>query len=317
MLHRVFSSISMLMGALLFLTGILSAGGGDTASMVFMSLVGAMLFYAGFRKVNPWAKAVEEQVPSSVDEQAAEILAEQIKNQDTEFNLAMAGVSDNKNVNVTVAYALKSAADDILHRKVFTAAEEKQILQMLQRAKINKDEADQYGGLTLLKKAALIRHVIQDATPVNIPEGEFMQRFNFLKSERLVWVFDQAHYFVLPIPDDEKDVSEDQKEKIFDGVYVPPAAFKDLAFPMGGGLDYQGPGTLALTTRHLYFGSRDDIIKLNLTKVAHLIPYSEGLGFKKNTRDGRALLFKLEDPWLAYNIAENLRSKAIKRQEAL
>lgn len=317
MLQRVFSSISMLMGILLFLTGILSAGGGDTASMVFMSLVGAMLFYAGFRKVNPWARAEEEHVPSGVDEQAAEILAEQIKNRDTEFNVAMAGVSDNKNVNVTVAYALKSAAGDILHQKLFTAAGEQQILQMLQRAKINKDKADQYGGLTLLKKAALIRHVIQEATPVNIPDGEFMQRFNFLKSERLVWVFDQAHYFVLPIPDDEKDLPEEQKETMFDGIYVPPAAFKDLAFPMGGGLDYQGVGTLALTTHHIYFGSRDDIIKLNLTKVAHLIPYSEGLGFKKNTRDGRALIFKLEDPWLAYNIAENLRRRVMERQETL
>ena len=317
MLRKVFSSISMLMGALLFLTGVFTGGGGDTATLVFLLLIGALLFYAGFRKVDPWAKPEEEPESSDVDDKAAVALAEQIKNQDTEFNVAMSGVRDNKNVNATVAYALKSAADDIIHHKLLTAKEEQQILQMLQNANINSDKADQYGGLTLLKKAALIRHIIQDEKPANIPDGEFMKRFNFLKSERLVWVFDQAHYFVLLMPDEEKDVSDDQKQKIFGGAYVAPEAFNDLPFPMGGTVDYQGVGTLALTTHHLYFGSRDDIIKLNLTKVAHLIPYSDGIGFKKDTRDGRALLFKLDDPWLAYNIAENLRRKAMERQEAL
>jgi len=303
----------MLMGMLLFFTGVFTAGGGDKATLVFLLLIGALLFYAGFRKVNPWIKTEDQQIYDDVDEHAAEVIAEQIKNHDTEFNVAMAGVRDNKNVNATVAYALKSAADDILHQKLLTAQEEKQILQMLQNANISSDKADQYGGLTLLKKAALIRYIIHDEKPANIPGGEFIKRFNFLKSERLVWVFDQAHYFALLMPDEEKDVPDDQKQKIFGGDYVAPAAFNELPFPMGGTVDYQGVGTLALTTHNLYFGSRDDIIKLNLTKVAHLIPYSDGIGFKKDTRDGRALLFKLDDPWLAYNIAENLRRKAMER----
>ncbi len=309
MLQSVFSLISMFMGALLFFTGVFTAGGGDTATLVFLLLIGALLFYAGFRKVNPWAKRKEQPIHDDVDEHAVEVLTEQIKNQDIEFNVAMASIRDNKNVNATIAYALKSAADDILNHKLLTGKEEKQILQMLQNAHISLDKADQYGGLTLLKKAALIRHIIQDEKPANIPEGEYINRFNFLKSEQLVWVFDQVHYFALLMPDDEKDVAESQKEKILGGEYVPLSAFRELPFPMGGTVDYQGIGTMALTTHHVYFGSRDDIIKLNLTKVAHLIPYTDGIGFKKDTRDGRALLFKLDDPWLAYNVAENLLRK--------
>ncbi|MDZ7774958.1 MAG: hypothetical protein U5L09_04745 [Bacteroidales bacterium] len=68
-------------------------------------------------------------------------------------------------------------------------------------------------------------------------------------------------------------------------------------------MEYVDTGILVLTTKHIYFGSYNKMFRVRYNKIVAFTPYDDGLGIMKDSQRAKPMVFKLEDGWLAYNLA--------------
>lgn len=71
-------------------------------------------------------------------------------------------------------------------------------------------------------------------------------------------------------------------------------------------LQHQATGVVALTSKHLYFGSSMTSFKIPLAKIVSLETFSDGIQIQKDGVRSRPQVFKGVDPWFVSNVIANL-----------
>ena len=66
---------------------------------------------------------------------------------------------------------------------------------------------------------------------------------------------------------------------------------------------------MALTTKHIYFGSYNNMFRIRYNKIVAFTPYDDGLGVMKDTQSAKPMVFRTGDGWLACYMAVNLAQK--------
>ena len=97
------------------------------------------------------------------------------------------------------------------------------------------------------------------------------------------------------------------KVRIAKGVYLRQSAFKGHPV-IRREMVHVDTGTMALTTKHLYFAGRTSN-RTPYTKIVSFQPYQDGLGVQRDARTAKPQVYTLGEGWFAYYLAINLADR--------
>jgi hypothetical protein len=93
--------------------------------------------------------------------------------------------------------------------------------------------------------------------------------------------------------------------RVMKGVYYRTGAFKGRRVEIEE-TKSMGSGLVALTTKHLYFGSSLNSFKIPYSKIVSLQTYSDGIQVQKDGVRSKPQIFRGLDGWFASNIISQL-----------
>lgn len=301
-------SFLLLTGVILILAGAVSLGEGSVGSVVVLVVAGTALVTFSFQMLRKSSKSTplkNEKPSDAVEKTLADRLTEEIKQQSPQAIKTLETIEDKEKRRETLAYTISQVVDHFLQDNVLSRDEEKILDDFISKTGYSGDDLNEYGGVTRILKASALRQILNGEKPENLPDFHMPIHFNFQKSEDLIWAFSNVDYY--------KEISRRSYQgghqgfsvRVAKGLYYRTGAFKGHPVEETS-MEYQDTGIMALTTKHIYFGSYDKIFRVRYNKIVAFTPYEDGLGIMKDTQRAKPMVFKLDDGWFAYNLAINL-----------
>lgn len=149
--------------------------------------------------------------------------------------------------------------------------------------------------------------VLREITEGRIPEFRPTEPlpFNFQKSEKLVWVFTDVDYHKQKTTRRFEGGSRGMSVRVAKGVYVRAGAFKGRSISETED-QYIDTGTLAFTTKHLYFSSDSKRFRIRWDKIMAFDPMEDGIGIQRDRSNAKPESFINYQGWFTHNLAANL-----------
>lgn len=138
------------------------------------------------------------------------------------------------------------------------------------------------------------------AVPWARPHG-----FNLLKTETLVWVFDNVPYYERQTRRERVGGARGASIRVAKGVYFHTGGFRSRNVETTV-TELVDTGTLALTDRHLYFGGPQKRFRIRYDRIVHFEALADGLGVTRDAQNAKPQYFGGLDGWIAYNLVVNL-----------
>jgi|AntRauTorcE11898_2_1112593.scaffolds.fasta_scaffold00890_7 hypothetical protein len=304
-MKKFFLTLMLIVGVLIIIASI-GLLNDDAGGFVFMLLVGLVFLYFSVRGLWPQGSSGKGNAiePSGAVEQAkARELAAAIKQQGNPIAV-MEGITEDKR-RETAAYAVKLVVDDFLEDDILSEEEEAILSEFINKTSYSINELDDYNGVRNILKASTLRKVLNGEKPENTPDFQMPVHFNFQKSETLIWAFSNVAYYQEITRRHYEGGHQGFSVRVAKGLYYRTGAFKGRPVEEKS-MEYVDTGILVLTTKHIYFGSYNKMFRVRYNKIVAFTPYDDGLGIMKDSQRAKPMVFKLEDGWLAYNLAINL-----------
>lgn len=308
MAKKIFFTILLIIGLVFALGGLFSLGGDNSGTMIFLAVTGIIiiLIASGFLFSDKETHNKKTSTPGkSVNIEIARQVAAQIKNKNGNASGLLEKIEGEENRRETLSYAIKLVVDEFLEDKVLSEEEEETLNHFLENSGYDINSINLYEGITLFMKSSILRTVMNGDVPENVPQFQMPIRFNFLKSESLIYAFENTEYY--------KEVTRRHYEgghqgfsvRLARGLYYRTGAFKGHPVEEKN-VEYQDTGIMVLTTKHIYFGSYNNMFRVRYNKIVAFTPYDDGLGVMKDTQSAKPLIFKTGDGWFTYNLVINL-----------
>ena len=153
-------------------------------------------------------------------------------------------------------------------------------------------------------KARILRKVTEGELP-DFVKVDGSLPFNFLKNEKIIWVFQDVDYSSIHDRVRYEGGSIGASFRVARGVYFRTSSFK------GNPVHYQSneyidTGILVVTDKHIYFGSPSQNFRIKYEKIVSFRPYSDGIGIQRDAMNAKPQVFTLDDGWFAYNLLINI-----------
>ena len=198
----------------------------------------------------------------------------------------------------------ETAVQGALEDGVISEDEEAALSFYLDYFGIEQAQADRSGALTTLVKAGAIR----DVTEGTIPQRQNIQSrvpFNLMKSEKLVWVFQNVAYLEDVTRREMHGSSQGLTIRVARGIYYRPSAFKSRVVEWDETVRLD-TGLMGLTTKHIYFAGDTKRFRVRYDRIVAFEPYSDGIGIMREAQSAKPQTFITNDGWFTYNMATNL-----------
>ncbi len=157
-----------------------------------------------------------------------------------------------------------------------------------------------------INNGIILRHVLEgdvDALTVNAVGADLP--FNFMKSEKLVWVQGGVGYGKTVTRREFKGGSTGYSVRVAKGVYLRQSAFKGRPVSTSS-LELVDSGIFGVTTKHIYFAGGQERFRVRHDKVVAYDQYEDGIGIMRDGARAKPELFTGLDGWFAYNLLRNL-----------
>jgi hypothetical protein len=207
-----------------------------------------------------------------------------------------------------IVSAWEKAVDNFLDDGILDRSEETRLVQYKNHFLLNDSDLDSNGHLTKTAKAAVIRELAEGKIPERVSlDGSIS--LNLQKGEKIIWAFPNTEY----LEDKTKRAfvgrSAGVSVRIMKGVYYRESAFR------GHPVEYTervslGRGLLVLTNKHMYFHSPTKSFRVQFQKIVSFEPYSNGIGFSRDSANAKPQIFINGDGWFIYNIVSNVANLA-------
>ena len=198
----------------------------------------------------------------------------------------------------------ETAVQGALEDGVISVDEEDALSRYLDYFGIEQAQADRSGALTTLAQAGAIR----DLTEGTIPQRQNIQSripFNLMKSEKLVWVFQNVAYLEDVTRREMHGSSRGLTIRVARGIYYRPSAFKSRVVEWDETVRLD-TGLMGLTTKHIYFAGDTKRFRVRYDRIVAFEPYSDGIGIMREAQTAKPQTFISNDGWFTYNMATNL-----------
>lgn len=196
--------------------------------------------------------------------------------------------------------AVETAFDD----GILTVDEETALLEIQKQFDFGKDELDKNGTFTRIVKGGILRDVLEGKLPERVTVQGSMP-FNFLKNERLVWLFQGVRYLEQRVRRHYEGGSTGVSFRVAKGVYLRTSAFRGHPVETAETV-HADTGLLAFTDKHIYFSGPAKSFRVPYKKIVSFEPFSDGIGIQRDAASAKPQTFVTGDGWFSYNLAANL-----------
>ncbi|MFO8089683.1 MAG: hypothetical protein R6U13_07605, partial [Desulfatiglandaceae bacterium] len=129
-----------------------------------------------------------------LDTSKAKAIAERIKNQEKINDLTQT-ITDQQTLKELLSYALFLVVEDFLEDNILSKEEESIIDQFVESSEFSGTDLDQYQAMRKIARSIILREVMEGKLPKEYVNFQMPIRFNFMKSETLVWAFEDVGYY--------------------------------------------------------------------------------------------------------------------------
>lgn len=204
-----------------------------------------------------------------------------------------------------IANGIAGALDHFLSDHVLTEEEEATIERHLRFLPVTGETLTTLGISEQIAKASILRSLGNGEIPAPVLSVSGNLPFLFQKSEKLIWLFPDVEYLERRTRAEYRGGSQGVSIRIMRGVYYRTGAFKGQRVEVEETKNI-GTGLVALTTKHLYFGSSLTSFKIPYNKIISLQTYSDGIQVQKDGVRSKPQIFKGLDGWFAANIISQM-----------
>ena len=204
-------------------------------------------------------------------------------------------------LSTAIGSGIAHAVQTFLEDHSLSADEERAVERYLAELPIEDGTVQSSGLAETIVKASLLRS-LQEGT---VPEPRISLKsdlpFLFQKSEKLLFAFTNVEYLEQRTRTEYQGRSQGVSIRIAKGVYYRTGSFKGNPVQVTE-LQSQGRGIVAVTTKHLYFGSAMTSFKIPFAKVVSIQSFSDGIQIQKDGVRSRPQVFKGVDAWFVSNV---------------
>jgi len=170
---------------------------------------------------------------------------------------------------------------------------------------LTQDDLDSRGAYSRLVKGAVLRDLLKGIIPHRVRVNGVLP-FNFQKNEHLIWVFASVKCYEDRRRLQYVGASHGVSVRIFKGLYYRIGAFRGHPIETTETV-FVGEGTLAVTNRHIYFGSgAGKGFRVAHQKIVMIQPFQDGVGIQRDAQTAPRQLFITGDGWFTYNLLLNV-----------
>lgn len=197
------------------------------------------------------------------------------------------------------------AADHFLGDGALSPEEESRLVLLAQQFQLSEVELDRNGAFSRVAKARIIRDILEGKVPSQLAVKKEDLPFNFQKSERLVWVFNDVQYLEDQTKIKYEGASHGVSIRIMRGVYYRIGAHKGEAVRRIERL-HVDTGTLAVTDKNVYFAGPSKSFRIAHSNIVSLTPYKDGVAMVRDSVTAKPQIFVTGDGWFAHNVLANV-----------
>ncbi|HHU63901.1 MAG TPA: hypothetical protein GXZ32_06850 [Clostridiales bacterium] len=198
----------------------------------------------------------------------------------------------------------EGAVEHAFEDGVLTEEEEQRLSAMAEAIGFDKEELYTNPAYNKLVKGAVIREVLEGKIPERFKVSGALP-FNFLKSERLVWVFQSAEYYEMRTYREYVGRSRGFSIRIAKGVYYRTGGFRGRPVETQK-MVHVDTGLLGITNSHIYFSGSKKRFRIKYNKIVSFEPFSNGIGVFRDAKTAKPQYFLIDDGWFLYNLVTNL-----------
>jgi len=169
---------------------------------------------------------------------------------------------------------------------------------------LSQDDLNTHGAYTQATMAVVLRGLLEGQVPsrVQLPGG---LQFNFQAGEQVVWVFPRADYYEQQARRSYVGGYQGVSVRVARGVYYRIGGFRGYPVETTA-LQHVATGQLAITTKHMYFGSAQKTFRIPYTKILSVTPYSDGIAVHRDAASAKPQIFVTGDGWFIYNAVSHV-----------
>ena len=208
---------------------------------------------------------------------------------------------DEAQLKEAVKQAVHPAVVVALEDGVLSDEEEKRIESLM--AAFGLDEADySQDTIHLMAKGALIRDLLEGTYKEHIKVSNLP--FNFMKSEKLVWVFQNVPMWELKTVSKFIAGSQGVSIRVARGLYwrVGKVAGERVSSEEMHSLGYNH---VAVTTKHVYFTNGTHSKRIRHEKIISIAPSADGPVIVPDGARAKPIYFYVDDDWFFLNVMQN------------
>jgi hypothetical protein len=201
--------------------------------------------------------------------------------------------------------AFDSAVEYFLEDGILSHDEEESVSLFKKHFGLSQDELNKNGSYIKVGMSSILRDLTEGNLPKQKIKIEGQLPFLFQKSESLIWVFTNVEFYEQRTRTEFHGGSQGMSIRVAKGLYYRTSTFKGKPVKISE-MKHIGTGLLALTTKHVYFGSPEKTFKTPYSKLISLEPFEDGIGLQKDGVSAKPQVFKNLDGWFAHNTISNL-----------
>ena len=201
------------------------------------------------------------------------------------------------------------AVDEALEDGLLSQEEENALSEFRQHFDLSQSQLDDNGRYTRLVQAGVLRDVMEGTLPerMNITSGRLP--FNLMKSEDIVWVFQNAGYYKTKTEREFRGSSMGVSVRVASGVYLRPSQFRGRSHSREVTI-HADTGLLGITTKHFYFHGERERFRVRHDKIVSFEAYDDGIGIMRDNLRAKPEAFVVGDGWFIYNLVTNINNIA-------
>ena len=206
--------------------------------------------------------------------------------------------------STAIASGLAHLMNHYLEDHALSVDEEANVERLVSELPVDRTVLEELGLIEQVVKASLVRSLQEGTVPEPKMKWKADLPFLFQKSEKLLWVYPKVEYLERGTRTEYRGRSQGVSIRIVKGVYYRTGAFRGNPVEVET-LKSFGTGVLAITTKHLYFGSEQKSLKVPYGKLVSINTYSDAVQVQKDGVTSKPQIFKGIDGWFVANIVSN------------
>ena len=218
--------------------------------------------------------------------------------------LSTSGFVPKNEIKQAVLHGWSNAIEAFLDDGVLSPQEETTLEAFQSCFKLTDDELNYDGSYTQVVQAAALRDILDGNVPQRIKLADDLP-FNLLKSEQVVWVFNDVDYYEEKKKTHYEGSHHGFSVRVAKGIYYRAGAFRGHPVETSQ-IVHLDSGVMGVTNKHIYFTGPRKSFRIKFEKVVSFTPYDDGIGLQKDAATAKPQIFVTGEGWFTYNLITNM-----------